>query len=446
MTPARSGLLISIPFFIASIAALGVLPLWLDEVAQLIETRNTSVAEMLTVLPRNPGAAPLGYLVQQATLRIGGYSVRRARLPMAIFGSLSVFLVALLAAEFGTQRPWLAALLFAAFPLVFRYATESRVYSQALFFSVLATLLYVRAMKHPTWPLGLAYVLVLASAIYTQPFAGLVGIAHLLWSLILRQKSGVLLGASSLAAGGLLFLPWYLWSKDLWAAGLGPDALHFSATIRTPLMLFREIAGAGYWGSGLLLILCVLALASRLPSRLPLVLLIAVPLLAGLATDAAFGYFIAARQFIWVLPAVAILAASAANAHPRAGVVLAALFCTVGVVQSVKYFTAPHEDFQLAALAMANEAKLGACVTVAPKDLSRLYEFFEPNVSRELCDTPRVVLAITPYSTSEQRTAAIGTLASQGYTQDREVSLRGLYSRFLSSMNERRPVGSRLDS
>src|SRR5258706_189074 len=136
MTPARSGLLLSILFFIAATAASARLPLWLDEVLQLLETRNTSAAEMLTVLPRNAGAAPLGYLVQQATLRIGGYSARRARLPMAVFAAASVFLVALLAGELGVQWPWLAATLFAVFPLTFRYATESRVYSQALFLSV----------------------------------------------------------------------------------------------------------------------------------------------------------------------------------------------------------------------------------------------------------------------------------------------------------------------
>jgi 4-amino-4-deoxy-L-arabinose transferase-like glycosyltransferase len=406
------------------------LPLWLDEVLQLLETRNTSAAEMLTVLPRNPGAAPLGYLVQQATLRIGGYSVRRARLPMAVFGAASVFLVALLAAELGVRRAWLAATLFAVFPLTFRYATESRVYSQALFLSVLATLLYARAAKRPTWALALLYSLVLTAAIYTQPFAGSVGMAHVLWSLTQREKSGTwLLGVSALAASVLLFLPWYFWSKDKWAAGLGPNTIHFSATVNTPLLLFREIAGAGYWGSGLLLIVCAIALTSRLPSprtHLLLVLLIAAPLLGVLAADFIFNYFIAARQFIWVLPAVAILAASAADKYPCAGLTLAALFCAVGVMQSVKYFTAPHENIQLAARAMASEAMQGACVTtVAPKEFSRLYEFFEPQVSRDLCDSPRVVLAVPPYSTAARRTAAIVNLTSHGYKQEREALVGG---------------------
>ncbi len=128
---------------------------------------------MLTALPRNAaGGAPLGYLVQQATLRIGGYSVRRARLPMAVFGAASVFLVALLAGELGVRWAWLAATLFAIFPLTFRYATESRVYSQALFLSVLATLLYARAAKRPTWALAILYSLAL-TALSTPTLRGL---------------------------------------------------------------------------------------------------------------------------------------------------------------------------------------------------------------------------------------------------------------------------------
>jgi 4-amino-4-deoxy-L-arabinose transferase-like glycosyltransferase len=428
MTPARSGLLLSLVFLAFAFAFSGVLPLWLDEVLQLLETRDTSVVRMLTVLPRNPGAAPLGYLVQQATLRIGGYSVRRARLPMAVFASASVFLVALLASELGVRWPWLAATLFAAFPLTFRYATESRVYSQALFFSLLATWIYVRAAKQSSRGLMAVYGLVLTAAIYTQPFAASVGLAHVLWSLLQREKTLGWMGAAALASAVLLFLPWYFWSKDMWAAGIGPNALHFSATLRTPLMLFRELAGAGYWGSALLLILCVIAILSGLPSpgtQSLLILLIAVPMLAILAADLVFNYFIAARQFIWVLPAVALLAAGAVERHPRCGLALAAGFCFVGLMQSAKYFTAPHEDFQLAAGELRKKSQQGLCVAVAPKELSRLYEFFEPNVAPIPCDMPRLVLAVTPYTSEKDQTSAVDELLARGYKKEREEQLGG---------------------
>jgi 4-amino-4-deoxy-L-arabinose transferase-like glycosyltransferase len=347
---------------------------------------------------------------------------------MAMFGSASVLLVALLARELGLRWPWLAASLFAIFPLTFRYATESRVYSQALFLSALATLLYMRAVKRPHWVWAIGYGLVLTAAIYTQPFAGSVGIAHVLWALMQREKFGVWLGAGALTGGVVSFLPWYFWSRDVWAKALGPNALHFSISAKTPLMLFRELAGAGYWGSGLLVILCAMALAHGFPAsstqRL-LVLLIVVPILGVLAADALFDYFIAARQFLWVLPALAILAAIGAETYPRAGLAVAALFCAVGIVQSVKYFIGPHEDFQMAARALAVESRQGACVTVAPKDLSRLYEFFEPRLTTLACDSPRLVLAVTPYSTSEQRVASVGEITARGYRQEREAQVGG---------------------
>jgi 4-amino-4-deoxy-L-arabinose transferase-like glycosyltransferase len=428
MTPARSGLLLSLVFLAFAIAFSGALPLWLDEILQLLETRDTSVVQMLTVLPRNPGAAPLGYLVQQTTLRIGGYSVRRARLPMAVFASAAVFLVTLLAFELGIRWPWLAATLFAMFPLTFRYATESRVYSQALLFSLLATLIYVRAAKRPSWGLMLVYGLVLTAAIYTQAFAASVGLAHVLWSLLRREKTLFWMGAVVLAAAVLLFLPWYFWSKDMWAAGIGPNALHFSITFRTPLMLFRELAGAGYWGSGLLLILCVIAILSGMPSpgtQSLLIVMIAVPILAILAADFAFNYFIAARQFIWVLPAVALLAAGAVEKYPRCGLALAAGFCFVGLMQSAKYFTAPHEDFHLAAGELMKQSQQGVCVVFAPKELSRLYEFFEPKVAAAPCDMPRLVLAVTPYTSEKDRTTATAEIMGRGYKKEREEQLGG---------------------
>jgi hypothetical protein len=193
-------------------------------------------------------------------------------------------------------------------------------------------------------------------------------------------------------------------------------------------MLFRELAGAGYWGSGLLVILCAIALVRGFPSsstqRL-LVLLIVVPILGVLAADALFDYFIAARQFLWVLPALAILAAMGAETYPRAGLAVAALFCAVGLGQTVKYFIGPHEDFQMAARALATESQQGACVTVAPKDLSRLYEFFEPRLTTLVCDSPGWVLAVTPYSTSAQRAASVEEITAHGYRQEREAQVGG---------------------
>ena len=86
---------------------------------------------MIARLPRNSGAAPLEYIVQQAAFKITGYSVRRAHLPAAIFAAGAVFVVACLGMALGLQRSWTVGLIFAILPMMLRYATESRLYSQA---------------------------------------------------------------------------------------------------------------------------------------------------------------------------------------------------------------------------------------------------------------------------------------------------------------------------
>ncbi|MDQ6676863.1 MAG: glycosyltransferase family 39 protein, partial [Acidobacteriota bacterium] len=144
-------------FLVGSFALSGRLPLWLDEILQLTETRRASPTAMIASLPQFSGAAPLGYLVQQASLRLTGYSVRMARLPSIIFGAAAVFLTALLGAELGLKYSWQAAALFAVFPFTLRYATESRIYSMALFLSVLASYLYVRFARRPSWTWACAH-------------------------------------------------------------------------------------------------------------------------------------------------------------------------------------------------------------------------------------------------------------------------------------------------
>jgi hypothetical protein len=266
-------------------------------------------------------------------LKATGFSIRRARLPAAIFGAAAVFTVALLGAEVGLSLGWLGAAVFAAFPLTLRYASEGRMYSQAVFFSVLGTLLYVRLSKQADWRTASFYTLALVAAVYTQPYSLFVGIAHVVWSLIQRERKTALLGSAAVALSVAAFLPWHLWSKAAAAADLpaGP-APHFAASFKTPLMVFREIAGAGYWGTGLLVILCVLAFRRRRLSprfRSLLILLVVAPLVAALAADAAFDYFIAARQFLWILPAIAILVAAELERSTRATRVVAALLLAV---------------------------------------------------------------------------------------------------------------------
>jgi hypothetical protein len=424
MTPLRGAILIAALFLAASLSLSEVRPLWLDEILQLIDTTQPSPTELIARLPgHHSGSAPLGYLVQQATLKITGYSVRNARLAEGIFGAAAVFTVALLAAELGLKWSWLSAALFAMFPIVLRYATEARMYSQALFFSVLATLIYVRLAKRPSWSTAAAYGLAIAAAAYTQPYAASVGLAHILWSLIHRERKTALLGGAAFALALAAFVPWYLWAKASWVADIAHGGLRFSASAKTPLMLFRELAGVGYWGSGLILLMCaagVAGLRGAPRTRTLLALLIAVPTISIVAADAWFDYFLAARQFIWVLPAVAMFAAASVEWRPRVGFALAVILALLCVRYGILFFTSPREDWHAAANAIEEQVRFGACVTVAPAESTALYEFFRPELRSARCVAPRMLLVITPYATSDQRQAAVAALTAEHFRQESE--------------------------
>jgi len=206
-------------------------------------------------------------------------------------------------------------------------------------------------------------------AIYTQPYAVFVSPAHILWSGIDRDRRTTLLGAAAFTAALASFIPWYLWSKSKWVAGIITTGVHFAFSAKTPLGILRDLTGGGYWSSGLLLIMCVLAIVyRRSTSRLEafLVLSATIPLVCALGADYLFDYFIAARQFLWVLPALATLAALAAERTGQIGVAIASLLILVCIYQDFHHFTAPHEDWGTVAESLAGAAGQGACLKVAP--------------------------------------------------------------------------------
>ena len=404
-------------FFLVAIALSGVLPLWLDEIIQLRETRNTTPAQLIASLPGQPGAAPLGYLTQQAVLRTAGYSVRWGRFPSAVFAAATVFVVALIGAELGLAMPWLGAALFAVFPLTVRYACESRVYSQALFFSTLSTWLFSRVIKKPTWPAWVLYCLALTAAVYTQPYAIFVATAHIVWALSSRNFKAAVWSMVSTVIAIAALLPWYLWARENWSSGITGAGVRFVYSAKTPLMLFREVAGAGYWGSGLLLILCALAVMRKSPRAIFLLLLIGIPVVIALAADGVFGYFVATRQILWVLPAVAMLAAEGIARNNRVAMPLTVLLAAFCLWQSFRYFTAPRENWQVAADALSAEVRKGACMVVVPREQAYSYQFFRPELADPVCPARMTVVAFTPYATDAQRQAAVSALSAQGYAK-----------------------------
>ena len=429
----RVGVLIAAVFFTVCLALSTLLPLWLDEVLQVIETNSPSLQQMLETLPRNAGAAPLGYVVQHGFFAVIGYSPFAARLVSAIFGACAVFLLYWLAVELGQRAPAMGAGLFALFPIVVRYSTESRVYSQALLLSVLASFLFWKLRNHVSVGRVAVYALVVTAAVYTHPYAGSVGAAHLAWAGFGRRKDLAGVATVGLVIAGAAFLPWYLYARGGWAQTVETGSLNVAISARTPLMILRELTGGGYWVSGASLVLGAMALrGGRVEgeARRFLVLLFVVPLTAVLAADVVFDYFVAARQFLWTLPALVLLAAAGIDRAPWWKPLLAGVAVVASIIGTVKYFTAPHENWNVAAQVFVDaRIPADACVVIVPETLLPVYRFFEPRLEREPCDDRRVVVAMSPYGSPEQEQRTLDELRSQGYTSVSETSGGG--SRFV---------------
>src|SRR5580704_18099336 len=70
----RGALLTAAIFLAVAIPVSAIRPLWLDEILQLVETRQPSTIRMIMDVRQTAGAAPLGFLLQHEVLKITGYS------------------------------------------------------------------------------------------------------------------------------------------------------------------------------------------------------------------------------------------------------------------------------------------------------------------------------------------------------------------------------------
>src|SRR5205823_33074 len=84
-----------------------------------------------------------------------------------------------------------------------------------------------------------------------------------------------------------------------------------------------------------------------------------------------------------------------------------------------------REDWKAAASAIQESAQDGVCLAVAPPVQAFLYEFFQPGLTSNAGDCSRLVLAVTPYATVEQQTAALSVLRQKGYRRVNEIPTGG---------------------
>ena len=430
----RTGILAFLAlYFICLLSLLPRLSLWLDEILDLIGVRFYDLPGLIEYVPKNSGGVPLGYLVQVASVRALGYSVFSGRLPSAVFSVLGAIGIVLLAKRFGLRWPALAVAVFCLFPLQLRYALEARSYSQALAISIWMTLAFMRLRETPTWTRSLWYWAWLVAGLYTQPYSVFVGVAHLGWVVLLPNnatKKRLLWtagGAFFLAA--LAFLPWYSYAHRFWHESI--ETSHFRSTIdiKTPLLIVRELVGAGYSGALLVLAGACVGLAAKFRhgrEGLFWTLQLACPVFFALLADGAFGYFLAIRQMIFILAPLAILFACGLEVLLTRWRIPAAIYgcllIAILVYEDVHFFVRPREDWNAASNLVAQEVQQGRCAIFLPADSVRLYEFFNADVSRRACPSDltgerAVAVAISPYESIDAQRGLQVRLSGLGFSR-----------------------------
>ena len=405
-----------------TLALLPRLSLWLDELIDLLGTQNSTFRSIVEYASTNPGGAPIWYLTQALATKALGFSAFSARLPACIASVLSCWGLALLARRVGARSPALCVVVFATFPLQFRYALEGRPYSEALCLTIWATIAFLRLIEQQTILDGLWYCMLIILGLYTQPFSVFVAAAHAIWAVgntHLPVKGRLLaLGAFSLASAA--FVPWLAYASRNWVGSPAPGTTNILRP-RVLLMVLRECTGGGYVASALVILVLLAGIQSEtLASSTKILLLLTVLLPIGFAllADSLSGYFVAIRQVIFILPSIALLVCFGVEyitrrMGGRIAVVAAAAVLTVSLTHDVLWFSRPREDWKSAADLLSQSVRGGACALLVPERTAQIFLFFHPNLiqhlyseASDLSACSQVAVAVMPHDPQDSTNLA----------------------------------------
>jgi mannosyltransferase len=390
-------------------------PLWLDELLQLSDTWRQSLGETAVRVAHNPGGVPLAYLAENLLVNAGGqpfYMAHAFSILCAAGGLASLIWLVRLLDVTGPTGGWRQVLFYAFLPMSLRYAVEARQYGPALALSIAATALLAWLERRPGWGRAFCYALVLALAFYTQPYAAFVAAAHLIWAWR-RGCFRFAWAGSALAAAS--FLPWYLYARGFWAQAVIDGGYHSSIGWKTPLLIARELSGGGYVLTAVLLILAVRGyLLTGMPASGKRLLLLwtIVPVPLVLAADAAFHYFFAIRQLLFLLPPLCVLAGEGVAAlEKRWRPVVAVALTLMAFVYDARWFLHAKENWKLPAAEAKRLLKPGTCVAAAPGSAAGLYLLYEPSLP--FCpdgdNSKASVILVSPYASAEDRETVTNT-------------------------------------
>jgi uncharacterized membrane protein len=390
----------------------------------------------------DPGATPIGYLTQRPLVLWGGITLFWARFPSAAFSICSCWAVFRVSQELRIPRAGgiLATGIFMILPSQFRYATEGRPYAEAMFFSLLSTLAFVKLTDNPTFFHAALFALTAAAGLLTQPYAVLAAAGLSAWAAVSRIKLGswkTALGpAICLALAAVMVLPWYLATVRQWDASIqsmGWPKFHWTFALAQDVA--KGISGGSLICSAALITLAAVGLwLGTAPGGCRGMLLLAtVFAIAGaLAGDCLKNYFFAARQIVFALPALSILAAvGLSNIFERSKFVaigLAGLLAIASLVNDITYQLNAKENWPAAATTLAAITDSGYCLEIVGDQRLVLYSVFVPPLKYKACGSlalpSKVAVVSDSYTDIAQVRSVENRLQDSGYLP-RETKLVG---------------------
>jgi uncharacterized membrane protein len=394
-----------------TLALLGIAPwqsLWLDEVVTLVGAALPTWSLLVDNLRTQQGAVPLAFLLPHWSLAILGKSALAARLPSILASALSLPALYLIARRIGLTRPGVAVVLFAVWPLHFRYTLEARPYLPALCMTLWLTHAFLELDQASA---RIRYSLLTLAIAATHPYALVVPAAHFLWA-YWEDRTHLRWVGVSIVAALVGLLPWYAYFASGWRAVSTQQQLAWWNP-RAALVFVREISGAGYIGFAILLAALLIGKTAPIARRTLWWTLILLPMVAVPLANMAFDYFFAVRQMIFILPAVALLFASR-RGWPA--VILMGAFIVTSIYGNTMWLLRPREDWNAAAQQISDEIGRGACVDYIGTS-QKVFTYFHDDLAGHACgDTAtRVVVASSKYEPQEASAAL--RLEARGMTR-----------------------------
>jgi 4-amino-4-deoxy-L-arabinose transferase-like glycosyltransferase len=377
---------------------------WYDEVFALSVSRMP-FAQMHKALIQDLVHPPLHYYALHGWFRAFGFGVFQARLLSALFGTLAIVMIYVLADYlFDRRAAILSAVLLAFSQLAIMYSQEARPYAQFSLLYICCAYLLLRALREKRLAIWCGFLCLACLLIYTHYYGFLAIASFLAFGFVLRKEYSLsrLWLWGGIAVLTLGYLPWL-------ANGVVREAVHGDKVQRLSMMA-RVAATPVHWftlatavnvfnnghPSGLLvsspwwtfvvggLLFCLPAALALLPladrrnkktneirereNLLYLVLLFAVPIGLALVAGFLFGTydvkyvaFCSAPYYILVARGLSLGDSSSSRR------VMVFLILTYSMLSlRANYFIPYKEDYKQALASVAHDYRPSDCTVVAP--------------------------------------------------------------------------------